>query len=88
MQAVAKLLQYSTATACLNEVLLKLTGLPLQASDADPGCTRLTVKRIDPNELLYFPETVEGLVAQVSKQIFEPIAGYEEQTMSLNTVVA
>lgn len=32
----------------------------------DSGSTRLTVKRIDPEELLYFPETVEGLVAQVT----------------------
>lgn len=40
--------------------------IELQGSDADPGSTRLTVKRVEPEDQLYFPETVEGLVAQVT----------------------
>lgn len=37
----------------------------MQDSEFHSGSTQLTVKRVNPEEMLHFPETAEGLVAQV-----------------------
>lgn len=63
------------------------------ASEEDPGSTRLTVKRIDPEELLYFPETVEGLVAQMKWSSFlflteELVEGLQDAHSNLTNLIA
>ena len=43
-----------------------MQGTPTLDGTGDPGSTRLTIDHWDPEQMLEFPDTVDGLLAQVS----------------------
>lgn len=58
-----------------------------------PGSTHLTVKRVDPDDMLLFPETVDGMVAQVKWSSFlflteELVEGLQDAHVNLTNLIA
>ena len=50
-----------------------MQGTPSLDGTGDPGSTRLTIDHWDPEQMLEFPDTVDGLLAQVSDTAFSAL---------------